>query len=69
VGTGAGYDAGVMSEAGIPTAMLFVRNESGISHSPVEFATVSDCEAGVIALTETVRLLSTSVGSRHLGLA
>lgn len=31
--TGAGHDAGVFSDAGIPTAMLFVRNPTGVSHS------------------------------------
>ena len=32
--TQAGHDAGILSAAGIPTAMLFVRNPTGISHSP-----------------------------------
>ncbi len=32
--TGAGHDAGILSAAGIPTAMLFVRNPTGITHSP-----------------------------------
>ena len=36
--TGAGHDAGVLSGAGIPAAMLFVRNPSGVSHSPDEHA-------------------------------
>src|SRR6185436_4321442 len=35
--TGAGHDAGVLS-AHVPTAMLFVRNPTGISHSPAEHA-------------------------------
>jgi beta-ureidopropionase / N-carbamoyl-L-amino-acid hydrolase len=48
--TGAGHDAGVLA-ARIPTAMLFVRNPSGISHSPLEHASRADCEAGVAALT------------------
>ena len=30
----AGHDAGILSAAGIPTAMLFVRNPTGVSHSP-----------------------------------
>ena len=34
IGTGAGHDAGILAAAGIPTAMLFVRNPTGISHSP-----------------------------------
>ena len=34
LGTGAGHDAGILANAGIPAAMLFVRNPTGISHSP-----------------------------------
>jgi beta-ureidopropionase / N-carbamoyl-L-amino-acid hydrolase len=48
--TGAGHDAGVLA-ARIPTAMLFVRNPTGVSHSPAEHAEMADCEAGVAALT------------------
>ncbi|HSR84805.1 MAG TPA: allantoate amidohydrolase [Streptosporangiaceae bacterium] len=48
--TGAGHDAGVLA-ARIPTAMLFVRNPTGVSHSPAEHAEMADCEAGVVALT------------------
>ena len=48
--TGAGHDAGILANAGIPTAMLFVRNPTGISHSPAEFAEEADCLAGVDAL-------------------
>ena len=47
--TGAGHDAGVLA-ARIPAAMLFVRNPSGVSHSPAEHAEMADCEAGVSAL-------------------
>lgn len=48
--TGAGHDAGVLANA-TRTAMLFVRNPTGISHSPAEHASVDDCLAGVDALT------------------
>jgi N-carbamoyl-L-amino-acid hydrolase len=47
--TGAGHDAGILS-AFVPTAMLFVRNPTGVSHSPAESASVADCLAGVSAL-------------------
>jgi N-carbamoyl-L-amino-acid hydrolase len=47
--TGAGHDAGILA-ARIPTAMLFVRNPTGVSHSPAEEAHLADCEAGVHAL-------------------
>ncbi len=49
LGTGAGHDAGVLSPA-LPSAMLFVRNPTGVSHSPEEFASRADCLAGIEAL-------------------
>ena len=48
--TGAGHDAGILATAGVRTAMLFVRNPTGISHSPAEHAEAEDCHAGVDAL-------------------
>ncbi|SDI88448.1 N-carbamoyl-L-amino-acid hydrolase [Frankineae bacterium MT45] len=56
--TGAGHDAGILAGAGIPTAMIFVRNPTGVSHSPAEHAETSDCHAGVEALTSAVRELA-----------
>jgi N-carbamoyl-L-amino-acid hydrolase len=47
--TRAGHDAGVLS-AQVPTAMLFVRNPTGVSHAPAEHASDADCAAGVEAL-------------------
>ena len=52
--TQAGHDAGVLSAAGIPTAMLFVRNPTGVSHSPAEHADMADCHAGVVALADVL---------------
>ncbi|MEO3937141.1 allantoate amidohydrolase [Dermatophilaceae bacterium Soc4.6] len=54
LGTGAGHDAGVLAQHGIPAAMLFVRNPTGISHSPREHADPHDCHAGVAALARVV---------------
>ncbi len=54
LGTGAGHDAGILSAHGIPSAMLFVRNPTGVSHSPDEHAERADCHAGVAALTRVV---------------
>lgn len=51
--TGAGHDAGVLS-AHVPTAMLFVRNPTGVSHSPAEHADDEDCEAAVKALADAL---------------
>jgi N-carbamoyl-L-amino-acid hydrolase len=56
--TAAGHDAGILSAAGIPSAMLFVRNPTGVSHSPAETASVADCLAGVEALADTLALLT-----------
>jgi len=56
--TMAGHDAGILSAAGVPTAMLFVRNPTGISHSPAEHAGTGDCLAGVEALAATLERLA-----------
>ncbi len=58
LGTGAGHDAGVLATAGVSTSMLFVRNPTGVSHSPEEFAERDDCLRGVEALTKVVRELA-----------
>lgn len=52
--TGAGHDAGVLAEAGVPSSMLYVRNPTGVSHAPSEHAERADCLAGVAALTAVV---------------
>jgi N-carbamoyl-L-amino-acid hydrolase len=59
--TGAGHDAGILAGAGVPTAMLFVRNPTGVSHSPAEHAEPDDCRAGVEALAT---VLTDLVGDR-----
>ncbi|MFD6752928.1 allantoate amidohydrolase [Micromonospora gifhornensis] len=55
--TGAGHDAGVLA-AHVPTAMLFVRNPTGVSHSPAESADDVDCAAGVAALARVLKVLT-----------
>jgi len=55
--TGAGHDAGVLA-AHVPTAMLFVRNPTGVSHAPEESATEVDCAAGVEALATVLEELA-----------
>jgi N-carbamoyl-L-amino-acid hydrolase len=55
--TGAGHDAGILAAAGVPSAMLFVRNPTGVSHSPGEHAEQADCEAGVVALADVLEEL------------
>ena len=55
--TGAGHDAGVLA-ARVPAAMLFVRNPTGVSHSPAEHAEPADCAAGVRALAAVLEDLA-----------
>ena len=55
--TGAGHDAGVLA-ARLPAAMLFVRNPTGVSHSPAEHAEPADCAAGVAALAAVLAELA-----------
>ena len=56
--TGAGHDAGILQLAGVPSVMIFVRNPTGVSHSPAEFAETDDCLAGVDALAAAIRELA-----------
>ncbi|MGA7323126.1 MAG: hydantoinase/carbamoylase family amidase [Rhodomicrobium sp.] len=47
--SGAGHDAAVFANAGIPSAMLFVRNENG-SHNPNEAMDIDDFVKGVAVM-------------------
>ncbi|SFJ19068.1 Zn-dependent hydrolase [Bradyrhizobium sp. cf659] len=51
--SGAGHDAAVFANAGIPTAMLFVRNQNG-SHNPHEAMRIEDFHAAATVLTHLV---------------
>jgi N-carbamoyl-L-amino-acid hydrolase len=55
--TGAGHDAGILAGF-VPSAMLFVRNPTGVSHSPAEYAELDDCLAGVEALATVLQELA-----------
>jgi hypothetical protein len=55
--TGAGHDAGVLAPH-VPTAMLFVRNPTGISHSPEEHAEDADVISGAEALATVMQGLT-----------
>lgn len=54
IATMAGHDAGILAGTGVATAMMFVRNPTGVSHSPAESADLSDCLAGVEALADAL---------------
>jgi N-carbamoyl-L-amino-acid hydrolase len=42
--------------------MLFVRNPTGVSHSPAEHAELSDCLEGVAALSAVLEELAGDTG-------
>lgn len=48
--SGAGHDAAIFANAGVPTAMLFIRNAHG-SHNPDEAMTMADFAAAARVLT------------------
>jgi beta-ureidopropionase / N-carbamoyl-L-amino-acid hydrolase len=56
--SGAGHDAGILANAGVPAAMIFVRNPTGVSHSPAEWAEPEDCYAGAAALATVLAHLA-----------
>jgi N-carbamoyl-L-amino-acid hydrolase len=56
LGTGAGHDAGVLKDH-VSTAMLFVRNPTGVSHAPGEAVEDADAETGAEALADSLEAL------------
>ncbi|MBV8838782.1 MAG: hydantoinase/carbamoylase family amidase, partial [Alphaproteobacteria bacterium] len=52
--SGAGHDAAVFANAGIPSAMIFVRNAHG-SHNPREAMEIDDFLAGVAVMRAAIR--------------
>jgi allantoate deiminase len=56
--SGAGHDAGVLSRAGVPSAMLFVRSRNGgVSHTPEELSSEEDVALATDVLTAVLRRL------------
>jgi N-carbamoyl-L-amino-acid hydrolase len=55
--SGAGHDAAVFANAGIPSAMIFVRNQHG-SHNPREAMEMADFLAGAALLRATLQDLA-----------
>ncbi len=52
--SGAGHDAAIFANAGVPSAMIFVRNEHG-SHNPDEAMAMDDFAAGVAVMREALK--------------
>jgi allantoate deiminase len=57
--SGAGHDAMALA-ARVPTGMIFVPSEAGISHAPGELTKDSDCAAGTLALMVAISELASS---------
>lgn len=55
--TGAGHDAGILA-AHVPSGMLYVRNPTGISHAPEEYAEPADTETGAQSLARVLEELA-----------
>lgn len=51
--SGAGHDTAVFAEAGVPSAMIFIRNDNG-SHNPDEHMEIADLALGVDLLVDFV---------------
>ncbi|HZB76492.1 MAG TPA: M20/M25/M40 family metallo-hydrolase, partial [Solirubrobacteraceae bacterium] len=56
IGTGAGHDAGILAER-IPAGMVFVRNATGVSHSPDEHVELDDAAVAASALLRALEVL------------
>ncbi|MEN3929932.1 Zn-dependent hydrolase [Microvirga sp. W0021] len=52
--SGAGHDAAIFSNAGVPSAMVFVRNEHG-SHNPYEAMEIDDFLVGIAVMRAAMR--------------
>lgn len=55
--SGAGHDAAVFAQAGIPTGMIFVRNQNG-SHNPREHMEIADLMAAVAVMRRVAKELT-----------
>jgi N-carbamoyl-L-amino-acid hydrolase len=60
--SGAGHDSAVFANAGVPSAMIFVRNDKG-SHNPNEAMDYDDFFAGAELLTRTMRRAAMEEGA------
>ena len=52
--SGAGHDAAIFAQAGIPSAMIFIRNQHG-SHNPAEAMEMDDFMLGAELLERSLR--------------
>jgi N-carbamoyl-L-amino-acid hydrolase len=52
--SGAGHDAAVFANQGIPSAMIFVRNQNG-SHNPDEAMEIDDFVDGIAVMSAALQ--------------
>jgi len=57
--SGAAHDAMVVARTGVPTLMLFVPSQGGISHSPDEHTSEADLFTGLSVALDLVRRIAT----------
>lgn len=62
--SGAGHDA-VHTAAVVPTTMIFVPSEGGLSHNPAESTTKPECAAGAQVLLDAVLAYDRLLAERH----
>lgn len=58
--SGANHDSGILGRR-VPTAMVFVPSHGGRSHCPEEFSAISDIEAALHVMFETLKTIAKSL--------
>jgi N-carbamoyl-L-amino-acid hydrolase len=64
--SGAGHDAAIFANAGVPAAMVFVRNEHG-SHNPREAMEIDDFLKGAAVLQALLLTGAEAMGAEAIG--
>lgn len=54
----AGHDAMTLAAAGVPSGMVFVRSQQGMSHCPQEHSSRQDCAEGAQLMADAALLLA-----------
>jgi N-carbamoyl-L-amino-acid hydrolase len=57
IASGAGHDAAVFANAGVPSGMVFIRNANG-SHNPNEAMDLDDFMPGVAVIAAAAKALA-----------
>lgn len=57
ISSGAGHDAQILADK-IPSSMIFIPSKNGLSHTPLEYSSIKDIEAGAEVLEKTLMNLA-----------